>query len=101
MIVKLRANYINDFYTQVNYKASEEKGFEILPGSTILENGSQGPRDSVAVQRAKAQHAALYHEIAATHQAAPVPYPIRVLQDTKAVKKKKNSLAEIMQLVSM
>ena len=39
MIVKLCANYINDFYTQVNYKASEEKGFEILPGSTILENG--------------------------------------------------------------
>ena len=100
MIDKSWAKYVNDFCMQVNYKASEEKGFEILPGSTILENGSQGPRDSVAVQRAKAQHAALYHEIAATHQAAPVPYPIRVLQDTKAVKKKKNEFANEYQRIA-
>ena len=93
----------SDDFDQVNYKASEENGFEILPGSTILANQPDVaplPRDSVAVQKAKAQHEALYQEIYASHQANPVPYPIRVLQETKAVQKKRNEFANEYQRIA-
>merc|ERR1712038_1661489 len=52
-------------WQRVNYKASKENGFEILPGSTLLDGQAAvapHPRDSVAVQRAKAQHEALYQQ---------------------------------------
>jgi len=90
-------------WQRVNYKASEENGFEILPGSTLLANQpdvASNPRDSVAVQKAKAQHEALYQEIYASHQANPVPYPDRVLQETKAVQKKRNEFANEFQRIA-
>ena len=58
------------------------------------------PRDSVAVQNAKAQHEALYDQIYASHQASPVPYPVRVLQDTKAVQKKRNEFVNEYQRIA-
>ena len=74
-----------------------------MPGSTQLENQSAvapHPRDSAAVQKAKAQHEALYQEIYASHQANPVPYPVRVLQETKAVQKKRNEFANESQRIA-
>ena len=88
---------------QVNYEASKENGFQILPGSTILSNKPQvpaHPRDSLAVQKAKAQHEALYDEIAASHLSVPVPAPVRVLQDTKAVQKKRNEFVNEYQRIT-
>jgi len=90
-------------WQRVNYKASKESGFEILPGSTILSNDPQvesHPRDTVAVQRAKAQHEALYQEIATSHQYAQSPVPVRVLQETKAVQKKRNEFKNEFQRIA-
>jgi len=90
-------------WQRVNYKASKENGFEILPGSTLLDGQAAvapHPRDSIAVQKAKAQHEALYQQIYASHQASPVPAPARVLQQTKAVQKKTNEFANEYQRIA-
>ena len=58
-----------------------------MPGSTP--QAVAPPKDSVAVQRAKAQHEALYKQIATSHQTVPVPHTYQSLQDTKAVQQKR------------
>ena len=84
-----------DLHVQVNYEASKENGFQILPGST-----NTHPRYSLAVQKARAQHEALYEQIAASHVRVPVPAPVRVLQDTKAVQKKRNEFVNEYQRIA-
>lgn len=79
-------------WQRVNYEASEENGFQILPGSTIPLNDNPEallPKDTVAVQQAKAQHEALYHEIAASHQNIPVPHVRQSIPQSKAVQQKR------------
>ena len=52
------------------------------------------------MQKAKAQHEALYYQIAASHEAVPVPAPVRVLQDTRAVQKKRNEFVNEYQRIA-
>ena len=76
----------------MNYEASEQNGFQILPGSTIPLNEPPAvvaPKDTLAVQKAKAQHEALYEQIAASHQIAPIPYVRQSPHETVAVQKKR------------
>jgi hypothetical protein len=48
---------------QIKYEADPEGGFRIMEGSTLAT-----VKDTEAVARAKAEHAALFANIAAAHQ---------------------------------
>ena len=52
---------------QIKYEADPEGGFRILEGSTL---GPAQPRDTKAVEKATAEHEALFRNIAAAHAAA-------------------------------
>ena len=72
-----------------------------MSGSTINSNPKEtAPKDTVAVQRAKLHHQALYEQIAASHQALPEPVVRQSPKDTKAVQSKRNEHATEFQRIA-
>ena len=82
---------------QVKYEATKEGGFKIIGGTEpeVPIHTVYGPIDSVAVQRAKAEHALLFEQIAARNAQPPLPPQASPPTDTRAVQKVKAQHANL------
>lgn len=84
-------------WRQVKYEATKEGGFKIIGGTEpeVPIHTVYGPIDSVAVQRAKAEHALLFEQIAARNAQPPLPPQASPPTDTRAVQKVKAQHANL------
>ena len=78
---------------QIKYVADPDGGFRIMEGSTL----GLLPKDTAAVQKAKAEHDALFQMIA---QRNSVPPAVPVLKETKAVQNQRRQHAALFQKIA-
>ena len=84
------------FFLQIKYVADPDGGFRIMEGSTL----GLLPKDTAAVQKAKAEHDALFQMIAQRNSVPPA-VPVRtLLQETKAVQDQRRQHAALFQKIA-
>ena len=85
------------FLFQIKYVADPDGGFRILEGSSL----GLRPKDTVAVQKAKEEHEALFKMIA-ERNSAEVSAPIEAVlpQETLAVQHKRRQHAQLFQKIA-
>jgi len=80
----------------IKYQADPDGGFRILEGSTL----GMRPKDTVAVKKAKEEHAALFKMIAKRNQ-QPAEVAVAVApQETRAVQEERQTHAELFQKIA-
>lgn len=86
----------------IKYVADPDGGFRILEGSTL--GSASQPRDTKAVQKAKAEHEALFKLIAARNQIPPSeveePTVVEPPRETVAVQQKRRQHAQLFQQIA-
>merc|ERR1711983_617254 len=94
---KVRGSYTyldpNWTWQTIKYVADPDGGFRIMEGSTL----GLLPKDTAAVQKAKAEHDALFQMIA---QRNSVPPAVPVLKETKAVQNQRRQHAALFQKIA-